>query len=292
MIQKLKSVVRVSVIGAGLLLSSAAQASAETCADLFLNEAIRVSPEFVVSEFSRPADRTYTGHDGTVHDGFITDRIPMTAFTIHEAYKRGIFSWGENDAGYGIWHRPSKRGVLFFDEISIPDSDMKDIRKLLKKIESGELRMTFDTAYEQVVRSCKEMPRFKWNPVTREKELTTTWISDELIKGYADSFRMGIGHSAELWRGDTLIAGSYGTLVNGIFAGESMFHLHSEKNTGKLLFYMLLEKLKSMGFTMADTQVAYPGSGSLTVKWGARLIPDAEFTKLREEAARRGLRWK
>jgi leucyl/phenylalanyl-tRNA---protein transferase len=90
--------------------------------------------------------------------------------------------------------------------------------------------------------------------------------------------KLGIAHSVEVRREGRLVAGLYGVDVNGVFSGESMFHVESD--VGKLAFWVLIERLRAIGRVFIDTQVAV----GLAKQWGAQLIPRTDFEILRKRA--------
>lgn len=229
-----------------------------------------------VREFSKtPDDRD---------NGYVTEKIPIRAESIIEAYRRGIFPWDTTPDNMGVWFTPPKRGILEFSELHIGGSDRKALRRLEEAERRGEIRVTFDRAFDQVIRACAEMPRLRRDPKTGKLKDEGTWISDEIIAAYQKLFDMGKAHSVEVWMGDRLVGGSYGTAIDGVYSGESMFH--KVPDVAKLALLRQIEFLKDRGYTWMDTQVAPPDSTSLSVKWGAREITrDDFFQRIREAHA-------
>lgn len=220
-----------------------------------------------IREFSKtPDDRD---------NGYVTDKIPIKAESLIEAYRRGIFPWDTTPESNGVWFTPPKRGILEFSELHLGGSDRKALRRLEEAERRGEIRVTFDRAFDQVIRACAEMPRLRRDPKTGKLEDEGTWISEEIISAYQSLFRQGKAHSVEIWMGDRLVGGSYGTAIDGVYSGESMFH--KVPDVAKLAFLRQIEFLKARGYTWMDTQVAPPDSTSLSVKWGAREISREEF---------------
>jgi leucyl/phenylalanyl-tRNA--protein transferase len=221
-------------------------------------------------------------------NGLITQAVPLTPYSIHEAYARGIFPWGDApEAGFSNWHSPEQRGILFFDELDIGRSDRKAIRRLK---ESGKYRVTFNQAFNQVIDRCAEMSRFHLNRETGKMEPEGTWISDNFVAAYKDMHRDGLTQSVEVWHGDRLVAGLFGTFIKGVFSGDSMFHDRGEPDVGKLALEELIARLRVEGHTFIDVQVAGEDNAtSLAVKWGARNIPRAEYFELLRGVQGRGL---
>jgi leucyl/phenylalanyl-tRNA--protein transferase len=271
-----------------VLLNASAFAETATdrqCSILFVDQGTRNSLAFARSEFAqRP-------NDSVEANGLITDQVPLTVENIRYAFRRGIFAWGISESGYGLWHNPPQRGILKFDEIKIGKSDLKDLAAYQKRVDSGELTLKENSAFEKVVRACKEMERYKIDSATNERKRANTWITDEIVRTYTELHHAGYGHTVELWHGDVLVAATYLTIMDGVIAGESMFHNPAYKNSGKYMFYAFIELAKRRGFTWADTQVAAPGSTYLTVKWGAREFPRYQFMRMSNKARQVNRQW-
>ena len=97
------------------------------------------------------------------------------------AYRKGIFPWyGENEPV--LWWSPDPRCVLKPEAIHISSS----LKKVLRK---GRFRVTFNEAFERVIRLCAE-PR---------AGVADTWISGEMIKAYTELYNLGHILSVECW---------------------------------------------------------------------------------------------
>jgi len=216
------------------------------------------------------------------NNGLVSQQVPITVPALINAYKRGIFPWGVDMAGYGRWHRPPMRGVLDLNEVHIGRSDAKFLRHAE---ESGEFRVTFNEAFKEVVEQCASVPRFRTHPHTGQKIADGAWISPEFIDAYTRLHYLGHAHSVEVWRAGRLVGGLYGVFVGGVFTGESMFHL--EDDVTKLAMVALIERLKAGGHRFLDTQMAL----GLAKKWGAKLIPRAEFERRLAQAQQQNLKF-
>lgn len=128
-----------------------------------------------------------------------------------------------------------------------------------------------------MIRGCAEQDRL--TKLDEERVPEPNWISPEIIEAYTDLFQAGKAHSVEVWKDGQLVAGLYGTFIDGIFAGESMFY--KEKNAAKLALYDLILRLKSKGHIFMDTQMSI----GLVEKWGGKYIARAEFLELKKSAA-------
>jgi leucyl/phenylalanyl-tRNA--protein transferase len=101
--------------------------------------------------------------------------------------------------------------------------------------------VSIDEAFADVMRACGE---------TRPEG---TWISEEMITGYAALHRLGWAHSVEVWEAEELVGGIYGVAIGGSFAGESMFHKRTDAS--KVAFATLAETLRARGYVLFDVQV-------------------------------------
>jgi leucyl/phenylalanyl-tRNA--protein transferase len=147
------------------------------------------------------------------------------------AYRSGIFPWAVDPV---TWWSPDPRGIIPIGHDDWPRS----LRKLLRK---EPFRVTFDTAFQQVIEGCADAPR------------PGGWISDEFVETYTRLHEAGHAHSVECWQGDKLAGGVYGVAIGGLFAGESMFH--RRPNASKVALFHLLGHLRERGFTLFDTQM-------------------------------------
>lgn len=152
------------------------------------------------------------------------------------AYAHGIFPWPTDGLPYA-WFSPNPRMVLRPADLHVS----KSLRKTLRR---GTFQVTWDTAFEEVMQRCAEAER---------QGQRGTWITDELMAGFADLHRMGFAHSVEVRRRDRLVGGLYGVGLGAAFCGESMFHV--EANASKVAFVHLVERLRKWGFLMVDCQL-------------------------------------
>lgn len=111
--------------------------------------------------------------------------------------------------------------------------------------------MTFDQAFREVIEACQYHHR------------ESAWIDSEIVSCYVEFHRRGFAHSVEVWDDQTLVGGLYGIQIHRMFAGESMFS--RERDASKVAFYHLVTKLRTLGVTLFDAQVANPHTRSLGV---------------------------
>jgi leucyl/phenylalanyl-tRNA--protein transferase len=215
-------------------------------------------------------------------NGLVTDRVPITSETVLCAYQHGVFPWGSDPlSGMVRWHHPPHRGVLPLPCPTISRTDRAFIAAA--RVDPG-LQVTIDEDFDGVILACAAMPRHRALASTQSERETKSripernWITPDFIAAYRELHRLGIAHSVEVRREGRLVAGLYGVDVDGVFSGESMFHVESD--VAKLAFWALIEHLQAIGRAFIDTQVAV----GLARKWGAQLIPRTEFELLRERA--------
>ena len=158
------------------------------------------------------------------------------------AYRNGIFPWFSEGQPI-LWWSTDPRMVLHTDHFRISDSLRKTLRKVERsRTEGGRWQVTFDTAFEQVMRACAA-PR---------KDGPGTWISEEIITGYTGLHAIGHAHSSELWLDGELVGGAYGVCIGRMFYGESMFARVTDAS--KIALAYLVGFLRSEGVRMVDCQ--------------------------------------
>jgi leucyl/phenylalanyl-tRNA--protein transferase len=170
-----------------------------------------------------------------------------------EAYSRGIFPWFSSGDPL-LWWSPDPRMVLRLDELHVA-------RSLRRVIRSGRYHVTFDRAFEGVMRGCAE-PRDGQDG---------TWITTSMLRAYTALAELGYAHSVESWADDALAGGLYGVAIGRMFFGESMFARRSDAS--KVAFVHLVRHLQRWGFEIIDCQMSTRHLASL----GAREIPRSEF---------------
>lgn len=190
-------------------------------------------------------------------DGLLAVGGDLAPERILNAYRHGIFPWFSPGQPI-LWWSPDPRAVLFPEKLKVS-------RSLRKTINHHTYRVTFDTAFAQVIRSCAETPR---------RRQDGTWISEEMQQAYIRLHELGYAHSAESWLGDELVGGLYGMRLGRIFFGESMFSRRSDAS--KVPFVHLVRKLQDDGVVLIDCQVTTEHLLSL----GAEEIPRKRFIEL------------
>jgi leucyl/phenylalanyl-tRNA---protein transferase len=151
-------------------------------------------------------------------------------------YQSGIFPWPHEGLPL-LWFSPNPRFVLTPQTAHVPHS-------LRKRIRRGGLEVRTDTTFVEVMRACGEVPRPGQNG---------TWITEELVAGYAALHAAGYAHSIETWADGELVGGLYGVSLGRAFFGESMFA--RAPDASKVAFVTLLGNLVAWDFAMVDCQV-------------------------------------
>lgn len=152
------------------------------------------------------------------------------------AYRNGIFPMAECDEEERVyWYAPDPRAILPLDGFHLPKSLARTLRK-------GTFEVTYDKAFERVMRACAE-PR---------DDSPGTWISEEFIRIYTQLHRIGFAHSVECWSEGELAGGLYGVSVGAAFMGESMFHRVTDAS--KVALAKLVERLNDRGYELLDVQ--------------------------------------
>jgi len=154
--------------------------------------------------------------------------------TIIKAYSCGVFPMAQSREDPELrFYEPAIRGVIPIRPPHIP-------RRLIRFAKQSRWRVSFDSAFAEVVRHCAEM------------RADNTWINAEIETLYFALHKMGFGHSVEIWEDDRLIGGLYGLSLGSAFFGESMFSKAS--NASKLALAYLMAALHKGQFSLLDAQ--------------------------------------
>jgi len=129
------------------------------------------------------------------------------------------------------WFFPDIRTIIPLNNYNIPRS----LKIFLRKC---DFKFAFDKETMTVIKHC-----------AARKE---TWISDELINGYAELERLGFLHSVSVYQSQKLVGGLYGVSYKGAFFGESMFSQVSQASKSALV--ILIERLNQRHFALLDVQ--------------------------------------
>ena len=182
------------------------------------------------------------------------------------AYASGIFPWPVAEGKPITWFSPDPRFVLKAEDLHIPKSLAKTIRK-------GLFEYRVDTAFPEVIHACSTAPR---------PEQDGTWITDELERGYCELNRRGFAHSFESWQDGRLVGGFYCVVIGPCVFGESMFA--AVPDASKCAFATFARKMFDNGVPWIDCQV-YTDH---LARFGAKEIPRAEYLKMLSAALEKG----
>jgi leucyl/phenylalanyl-tRNA---protein transferase len=179
--------------------------------------------------------------------------------TVIAAYRQGIFPMiVEAPAPVLGWWSPDPRGVVPLDGLRVT-------RSLRQSAKRYEIRV--DTAFGEVIRECA-------NPA-RE----SGWITADFIHAYLRLHELGWAHSIEAFdRGGRLAGGLYGVKIDGLFAGESMFH--TQRDASKVALMGLVDLMRGSGLTLLDVQWCTEHLASL----GATEVPRRRYLAMLADA--------
>lgn len=165
--------------------------------------------------------------------GLVTDVVPINVPNLISGYSGGLFAYFSDENGIGRWFNPPTRGIL---RINKAHFGSRMIRRIENRIRSGEISVTFNRDFKQVIEKCATVPRS-----------TGEWISPTHVAQYTKLHEAGFAHSVEVWRGQPgqhLIGGLYFVYVKGVASGESMFRDPSENYGLWIATYALIKEFK------------------------------------------------
>ncbi len=153
--------------------------------------------------------------------------------TLIHAYRSGLFPM-EVTALQGKlgWWSPDPRGIVPLEGLRVTKSMRQSARRF-------EIRV--DTCFGDVMRACGAPSR------------EDGWITPAFIAAYTTLHDLGWAHSVEVFdREGQLAGGLYGLRINGLFAGESMFH--ARRDASKVALMALVELMRDSGMQLLDVQ--------------------------------------
>jgi leucyl/phenylalanyl-tRNA--protein transferase len=173
-----------------------------------------------------PSAWSFAPADAADENGIVAVGADLEPGTLLAAYRAGLFPMPAEGARGGpiVWWSPDPRGVLPLDGLRVS-------RSLRRACARYEVRT--DTAFAAVVAACADRRR------------PGAWITDEIAAAYLRLHDLGWAHSVEAWDDDGLAGGLYGVAVDGLFAGEAMFHHRTDAS--KVALVGLVELLSSDG---------------------------------------------
>lgn len=176
-------------------------------------------------------------------DDLVATGADLEPGTLLAAYRRGLFPMPVGGPRAPMaWFSPVRRGVIRPEELQVS-------RSLRRSARAFEIRV--DTACAEVIDACADPAR------------PSGWIDDQIRAAYLRLHELGWVHSVEAWRDGRLVGGLYGVAINGLFAGESMFH--HENDASKAALMGLAALLDDGEDRLIDTQWQTPHLASLGV---------------------------
>ena len=151
------------------------------------------------------------------------------------------------------WWCPPTRPVISAGAVHLSRKLRRDLRHKHQWI------TTCDHAFAEVVERCRE-------------HRAAPWITDELRDSLLALYQAGWAHSVEVWDGEELIGGVFGTGMGTIFSAESTFHRRPD--AGKVAIADLGRRLaRTRPEALIDVQVPSDYSTNL----GAAPLSRTEF---------------
>lgn len=184
------------------------------------------------------------------------------------AYRAGRFPLMDPD-GLLAWHGPPTRALIPLD------ARFRIGRRLQRHLDRPTYRVSFDQAFEAVIRACAA-PRREGGPV---------WITPTVVDAYLALHRQGHAHSVEVWLGDELVGGEYGVAIGGFYSGESMFT--RADYAGRVAMVHLVQRLRERGFVLLDTQYL----NATAQEFGGYEVPREDYLRLLADALARPARF-
>lgn len=217
-----------------------------------MNRSTRTLVEELVRAFPFPDPHEGDGRGLLAYGG---DLAPERLLA---AYAQGVFPW--YDEAPILWFSPDPRMALRPEALHVS-------RSLARRMRAAPYRITLDTAFEAVIRACRETPR---------PGQSGTWITPEMVEAYCQLHSLGFAHSVEAWApgegaAPRLVGGLYGVSLGRAFFGESMF-AHAP-DASKIAFASFVPQLARWGFELVDCQV----TTEHLARFGATEWPRARF---------------
>ena len=172
--------------------------------------------------------------------------------TLIDAYRRGLFPM-EITGLPGVlgWWSPNPRGILPLERLRIG----KSLRRSAARYE-----VRVDTCFDRIIRACANPSR------------PDGWINPDFIAAYTKLHELGWAHSLEVFdRTGQLAGGLYGVRVDGLFSGESMFHV--QRDASKVALVALVDLMRQQRMSLLDVQWCTEHLASL----GAVAVPRVEY---------------
>lgn len=156
----------------------------------------------------------------------------LTPELLLHGYSVGIFPMAENRHDTEVfWVDPRRRGVM-------PLEGFHASRSLRRAMRKSDYEVAVNRDFGGVVAACADR--------------VETWINAEISSLYSQLHQKGHAHSLEIYDQSELVGGVYGVTLGSAFFGESMFSRRT--NASKMALAALVDRLRTAGFTLFDTQ--------------------------------------
>ncbi|TFH20989.1 MAG: leucyl/phenylalanyl-tRNA--protein transferase [Acidimicrobiales bacterium] len=182
--------------------------------------------------------------------------------TLLAAYRSGLFPMPVDPyrrRSKMAWFSPDPRGIIPLDGLHVSRSLRRSMRRF-------DVRM--DTRFTDVMWACGDPDR------------PGRWITKAIVEAYGELFRLGWGHSVEVFLDDELVGGLYGLRIGRFFAGEAMFHTATDAS--KTALVALVGWLNDTGAELFDVQWVTDHLATL----GAVEIPRPDYLARLDSATR------
>jgi len=181
---------------------------------------------------------------GPVDDsGIVAIGADLAPGTLLAAYRAGLFPM-PFDRRRVAWFSPDPRGILPLDGLRVSRSLRRSVQRFT---------VTFDTRFDDVIAACADPRR------------SGAWIDSSIRAAYTALHELGWAHSVEVRDPESgvLVGGLYGVWIDGLFAGESMFHRATDAS--KVALVHLVDLLRAEGTQLLDVQWRTPHLATLGV---------------------------
>lgn len=205
-----------------------------------------------------------------------------------ELYRAGWFPMGRSREGPVEWVQPHRRCVLPLvpaDTTAERPGRLRIKRSLRQRLRQAPFDIRCDTAFEQVITACQQIPR-------GDEAEDESWIAPEIVGLFLDFHAAGLAHSVEAWTREPkprLVGGLYGLALGGVFCGESMFSRVDEGGSGasQICLIHLVGHLRRCGFALLDSQI----SNAHIEQFGTCEWPAAEYLTMVERVSADATPW-
>lgn len=202
-----------------------------------MNRSPRPLPWLAAGEEFPPLSSAWAA--GEAAPGLLAAGGALDVNSLVRAYSSGIFPWFSLGQPI-LWWSPDPRMVLRTGDFKLHRSLKKTLQRFL---ETPTCAVSMDSAFDQVVSACAQVPR---------DGQAGTWIVPEMMAAYSELHLAGHAHSVETWVNGKLVGGLYCVNVGGMVFGESMFSRQTDAS--KIALAGLVAFCKAKDISMIDCQ--------------------------------------